>query len=100
MSAINFTDPLARRDDSKPEPNNPRPTTGVANWAKRSAGSPTAHFCRSPFPRSSDIVHQRAARPLGAADSGAGGVVIISRRAVISVCRAIWCCSRAGSRSM
>ena len=31
-----------------------------------SAGSTTTHFYRSPFPRSSDIVHLRAARPLGA----------------------------------
>ena len=44
-----------------------------------SAGSPTTHFYRSPFPRSSDIVHLRAARPLGPADSGAGSVVLMSR---------------------
>jgi pimeloyl-ACP methyl ester carboxylesterase len=44
-----------------------------------SRGSPTTHFYRSPFPRSSDIVHLRAARPLGAADAGAGAVVIMSR---------------------
>jgi len=44
-----------------------------------SAGSPTTHFYRSPFPRSSDIVHLRAARPLGQADSGAGSVVLMSR---------------------
>ena len=37
-----------------------------------SAGSTTTHFYRSPFPRSSDIVHLRAARPLGPADAGAG----------------------------
>src|ERR1700716_1950554 len=43
------------------------------------AGSTTTHFYRSPFPRSSDIVHLRAARPLGAADAGAGAVVLISR---------------------
>src|SRR3979411_509155 len=42
-------------------------------------GSTTTHFYRSPFPRSSDIVHLRAARPLGAADAGAGAVVLISR---------------------
>ncbi len=29
------------------------------------SGSTTTHFYRSPFPRSSDIVHLRAARPLG-----------------------------------
>jgi hypothetical protein len=44
-----------------------------------SAGSPTTHFYRSPFPRSSDIVHLRAARPLGPADAGAGGVILMSR---------------------
>jgi hypothetical protein len=44
-----------------------------------SAGSATTHFYRSPFPRSSDIVHLRAARPLGPADAGAGAVVLMSR---------------------
>jgi pimeloyl-ACP methyl ester carboxylesterase len=44
-----------------------------------SPGAVTTHFYRSPFPRSSDIVHLRAARPLGAADAGAGSVVIMSR---------------------
>src|ERR1700710_1389110 len=34
-----------------------------------SAGSATTHFYRSPFPRSSDIVHLRAARALGPADA-------------------------------
>ena len=42
-----------------------------------SAGSPTTHIYRSPFPRSSDVVHLRAARPLGPADAGA--VVLMSR---------------------
>jgi hypothetical protein len=44
-----------------------------------SAGSATTHFYRSPFPRSSDIVHLRAVRPLGPADAGAGAVVLMSR---------------------
>jgi pimeloyl-ACP methyl ester carboxylesterase len=44
-----------------------------------SAGSPTTHLYRSPFPRSSDVVHLRAARPLGAADAGAVAVVLMSR---------------------
>ena len=44
-----------------------------------SPGSTTTHFYRSPFPRSSDIVHLRAARPLGPADAGAGAVVMMSR---------------------
>ena len=43
------------------------------------SGSTTTHFYRSPFPRSSDIVHLRAARPLGPADAGAGCVVLMSR---------------------
>jgi pimeloyl-ACP methyl ester carboxylesterase len=42
-------------------------------------GATTTHFYRSPFPRSSDIVHLRAARPLGPADAGAGAVVLMSR---------------------
>ncbi|UPJ49945.1 hydrolase [Bradyrhizobium sp. 200] len=44
-----------------------------------SAGSPATHFYRSPFPRSSDVVHLRAARPLGPADAGAAAVVLMSR---------------------
>lgn len=44
-----------------------------------SAGSSTTHFYRSSFPRSSDIVHLRAARPLGPADAGAGSVILMSR---------------------
>jgi pimeloyl-ACP methyl ester carboxylesterase len=44
-----------------------------------SAGSTTTHYYRSPFPRSSDIVHLRAARPLGPADAEAGSVVLMSR---------------------
>jgi pimeloyl-ACP methyl ester carboxylesterase len=44
-----------------------------------SAGSVTTHFYRSPFPRSSDVVHLRAARPLGPADAGAGAIIIMSR---------------------
>jgi len=44
-----------------------------------SPGSPITHFYRSPFPRSSDIVHLRAGRALGPADAGAGSVVILTR---------------------
>jgi pimeloyl-ACP methyl ester carboxylesterase len=44
-----------------------------------SRDAPTTHFYRSPFPRSSDIVHLRAARPFAPADSGAGAVVLMSR---------------------
>lgn len=42
-------------------------------------GSSITHIYRSPFPRSSEIVHLRAARPLGSADAGAGAVVLMSR---------------------
>jgi hypothetical protein len=44
-----------------------------------SPGSVTTHTYRSPFARSSDIVHLRAARPLTAADAGAGAIVLMSR---------------------
>jgi hypothetical protein len=44
-----------------------------------SSGSPTTHFYRSPFPRSSDVVNLRAVRALAAADAGAGAVVTMSR---------------------
>lgn len=39
----------------------------------------TTHIYRSPFPRSSEIVHLRAARPLSSAESGAGAIVLMSR---------------------
>jgi hypothetical protein len=44
-----------------------------------SAGSTTTHLYRSPFARSSDIVHLRAARPLTPADAEAGAIVQMSR---------------------
>ncbi len=44
-----------------------------------SPGSLTTHHYRSPFPRSSDVVHLRAARPMGPADAGAGVVILMSR---------------------
>lgn len=44
-----------------------------------SPDAPTTHVYRSPFPRSSDVVHLRAARPLGPADKDAAAVVIMSR---------------------
>jgi Lipase C-terminal domain/Palmitoyl protein thioesterase len=53
--------------------------SGYLEMVLTSAGSTTTHFYRSPFPRSSDVVHLRAARPLGPADAGAGAVVIMSR---------------------
>ncbi|WP_050400782.1 hydrolase [Bradyrhizobium embrapense] len=39
----------------------------------------TTHIYRAPFPRSSEVVHLRAARPLLPADSGAGAIVLMSR---------------------
>jgi hypothetical protein len=51
----------------------------VLEMVLTAAGSTTTHFYRSPFPRSSDIVHLRAARALGPTDAGAGAVVIMSR---------------------
>jgi pimeloyl-ACP methyl ester carboxylesterase len=42
------------------------------------AGSTTTHFYRSPFPRSSDVVHLRAARAVAPAET-AGAVIIMSR---------------------
>ncbi|WP_375311755.1 hydrolase [Bradyrhizobium sp. A5] len=44
-----------------------------------SPDAPITHIYRSPFARSSDVVHLRAARPLGTADKDAGAVVIMSR---------------------
>jgi pimeloyl-ACP methyl ester carboxylesterase len=44
-----------------------------------SPGALTTHIYRSPFPRSSDIVHLRAARPFVQADAGAGAIVLMSR---------------------
>jgi pimeloyl-ACP methyl ester carboxylesterase len=42
-------------------------------------GSITTHFYRSPFPRSTDVLHLRAAPPPGPADAGAGAIVMMSR---------------------
>jgi pimeloyl-ACP methyl ester carboxylesterase len=42
------------------------------------AGSTITHFYRSPFPRSSDVVHLRAARAVAPAEA-TGAVVILSR---------------------
>lgn len=44
----------------------------------RVAGLPTTHTYRSPFLRSSDVVHLRP-QPFGKADEGAGAVTIMSR---------------------
>lgn len=59
------------------------PTQVDASWSLEfvltSPDAPTTHIYRSPFPRSSDVVHLRAARPLGPTDKDAGAVVILSR---------------------
>jgi pimeloyl-ACP methyl ester carboxylesterase len=44
-----------------------------------SPGALTTHFYRAPFPRSSDIVHLRAARPVSSAEASAGAVVLMTR---------------------
>lgn len=44
-----------------------------------SAAAPITHSYRSPFPRSSDVVHLRAGRALGPADANVGAVVSMSR---------------------
>ncbi len=50
----------------------------VLEMVLTAAGSTTTHFYRSPFPRSSEIVHLRAARALTPAEAG-GAVVMMSR---------------------
>ncbi len=42
-------------------------------------GEMTTHIYRSPFPRSSDVVHLRATRPAAKPQDGAGAVVMLSR---------------------
>ncbi len=54
-------------------------STWSLEFVLTSPGAPTTHIYRSPFPRSSDVVHLRAARPLGPVDKDAGAVVIMSR---------------------
>ncbi|SEE64012.1 Lipase (class 2) [Rhizobiales bacterium GAS188] len=59
------------------------PLTAQSDWALEftlaADGYPTTHIYRSPFPRSSSIVHVRPGRALGPADTGAGAVLIMSR---------------------
>ncbi len=45
----------------------------------QAAEHPTTHIYRSPFLRSSTVVHLRPGRPLAPADAGAGAVVLMSR---------------------
>ncbi|GAA0591059.1 hypothetical protein GCM10009416_31870 [Craurococcus roseus] len=60
------------------------PVAVAPDWAleftlAQPGGAPTTHIYRSPFPRSSAVVHLRAARPLTDADRAAGGVVLMTR---------------------
>jgi hypothetical protein len=43
------------------------------------SGAPITHYYRSPFPRSSRVVHLRPGRALGKADQGAGAVILMTR---------------------
>jgi pimeloyl-ACP methyl ester carboxylesterase len=55
------------------------PSSSYLEFVLASPGSTTTHIYRSPFPRSSNVVHLRAARPLGSADAGAGAIVLMTR---------------------
>jgi hypothetical protein len=44
-----------------------------------SPDAPITHFYRSPFPRSSDVVHLRAVRPPESRDAPAGAVLVMTR---------------------
>ena len=55
---------------------------GPPSFAQTAPTAPpemTTHFYRSPFPRSSDIVHLRAARALAPAEASSGAVVMMTR---------------------
>jgi pimeloyl-ACP methyl ester carboxylesterase len=45
----------------------------------RVEGSPTTHYYRSPFPRSSSVLHLRPGRALSPAEAGVGAVVLMTR---------------------
>lgn len=45
----------------------------------RVEGSPTTHYYRSPFPRSTSVLHLRPGRALAPAEAGAGAVVLMTR---------------------
>jgi hypothetical protein len=40
---------------------------------------PVTHIYMAPFPRSSDILHLRPARPIGTGDEGAEAIILMSR---------------------
>ena len=53
--------------------------TWFLEFTIQAAEHPTTHIYRSPFPRSSTIVHLRPGPPLGERDAAAGAVVLMSR---------------------
>ena len=59
------------------------PVTVEAGWTLEvvvaAPGHPITHVYRSPFPRSSAVMHLRPARPLTEADRAAGGVLLFTR---------------------
>jgi pimeloyl-ACP methyl ester carboxylesterase len=59
------------------------PVTVASDWPLEivvaAPEHPVTHFYRSPFPRSSAVVHLRPARPLSAADRAAGAVLLFTR---------------------
>jgi pimeloyl-ACP methyl ester carboxylesterase len=59
------------------------PVTVAPDWSLEivvaAPGHPITHFYRSPFPRSSDVVHLRPAPPPSAADRQAGALVRFTR---------------------
>ncbi|MGY4328534.1 pimeloyl-ACP methyl ester carboxylesterase [Bradyrhizobium sp. LB7.2] len=64
-----------------------------------SPDAPTTHIYRSPFPRSSGMVHLRAARARSGPRTRTPQLSSSCRvRAVTSACRATWCCSTARAR--
>jgi pimeloyl-ACP methyl ester carboxylesterase len=53
--------------------------TWALEFVLASPGHPITHIYRSPFPRSSSIVHLRPGRAFAQADQGAGAVVLMTR---------------------
>jgi hypothetical protein len=52
----------------------------TTEWVLASPGHTVTHIYRSPFPRSSDVIHLRPARGLSAAEREAGGGVVLMTR--------------------
>lgn len=55
------------------------PSTAPLEFVITASGYPTTHIYRSPFPRSSGLVHLRPGRPLAQAEAGLGALVLMSR---------------------